>query len=276
MWKTSEIKAQLLSMKAPKNKPVIVHTSLKAIGKIEGGAEAFLETLIEYFTEEGGLLCIPTHTWDNVEKYMKIPSPEPIEEPTLDMNSSHTCIGVLPTVAAAHPLAHRSMHPTHSMAVFGENTAAENFIKAEENAEFSVSPNGCYGNIYKMGGYVLLIGVDETSNTLIHCIEEEIGVKNRHSKEKINVKIKLKSGEIIPKSFYHVHAYGIGDVSEFYQKFEPAIRAQNAVTDGKIGNANAELINAEKLKIAIEKVYKKANGKEILANDSPLEKSLYL
>ena len=87
-------------------KPVIVHTSLKAIGEIEGGGDTLLSCLIEVFTKNGGLLCIPTHTWD---------------KESLDLREKHTCLGVLPSLALKRDDAIRTMHPTHSMAVFGEN-----------------------------------------------------------------------------------------------------------------------------------------------------------
>ena len=45
---------------------VAVHTSLKAVGMVEGGAETFLEALYEYLYD--GLLVIPTHTWKNVNQ----------------------------------------------------------------------------------------------------------------------------------------------------------------------------------------------------------------
>ena len=98
MFTKSEIKKQLLAMNAPRDSVVLIHSSLRAIGETEGRGEGLLETLIEYFTECGGLLCIPTHTWANVGK---------TEIPTLNMTEAKTCIGTLPNIAAAHPLAHR-------------------------------------------------------------------------------------------------------------------------------------------------------------------------
>ena len=61
-----EIIDGLKNFEFQKGKPVIVHTSLKAIGKIEGGAETLLSALIEVFTENDGLLCVPTHTWKSM------------------------------------------------------------------------------------------------------------------------------------------------------------------------------------------------------------------
>ena len=68
MYKKQDIKMQLADMGAPKDGVVLIHSSLRAVGETEGRGEGLLEALIEYFTEDGGLLCIPTHTWANVGK----------------------------------------------------------------------------------------------------------------------------------------------------------------------------------------------------------------
>jgi len=57
---------QLKSMGAPKDKAVIVHISLRAVGKID--AQYLLDIFIEYFTSEGGVLLVPPNTWHNTSK----------------------------------------------------------------------------------------------------------------------------------------------------------------------------------------------------------------
>ena len=82
-----EILTLFNSFKEAHGKPVMVHTSLKAIGEIDGGAQTLLSGLIDTFAKEGGLLCIPTHTWDSLK---------------LDLNKTESCLGVLPRCALAH------------------------------------------------------------------------------------------------------------------------------------------------------------------------------
>ena len=66
MFTKQDLFTQLEAMGAPRDRVVLVHTSLRLIGAVEGGARGLLDALIEYFTACGGLLCIPTHTWDNL------------------------------------------------------------------------------------------------------------------------------------------------------------------------------------------------------------------
>ena len=59
MFTKDDILKQLGKFSIAKGKIVTVHTSLKAVGEVEGGAEALLSALIEYFTADGGLLSNP-------------------------------------------------------------------------------------------------------------------------------------------------------------------------------------------------------------------------
>ena len=48
IFSKEEIFSQLRSLGVPTDKPVAVHSSLKAIGEVEGRGEGFLDMLIEY------------------------------------------------------------------------------------------------------------------------------------------------------------------------------------------------------------------------------------
>lgn len=262
------IKAQLLAMNAPQNAVVTVHSSLRKVGNVEGRGEGLLDALAEYFTADGGLFVVPTHTWDNLSKPGK---------PTLDMNIPHTCIGKLTEIAAAHPDAHRSMHPTHSVAVFGDEAKAEMFIKGDETVDLMVSPDGCYGNLYRHGGYVLLVGVGHESNTYIHCIEAMLNVPNRVEKEhNCKVSVLTTGGRLIKRQLRGLVEDKIGDVSRQYPKFETAFRYYGCIIDGFIGDAKAQLCDAVKMKEVLKLIYTRSKGVEILADDEPLDEKYYI
>ena len=91
---------------------ILIHTSMKAIGEVEGGAEGFIDALCEYFKD--GLLLIPTHTWDNVNE----------DQPIYDVSSTVPCIGLIPRRAAFRKDGYRSLHPTHSIWGHGKNAKA--------------------------------------------------------------------------------------------------------------------------------------------------------
>lgn len=268
IYTKEDIKEQLAAMNAPQNGVVIMHTSLRAVGSVENRGEGLLEALIEYFTADGGLFVVPTHTWENLS--------DP-DIPTMDMSCDYTSIGRFPSIAAAHPKGHRSMHPSHSVMVFGDDAAAEEFIRAEETVDSMVSPDGCYGDIYRLGGKVLLVGVGHESNTYLHAVEEMLNVPNRVGiRPSCNTSIKTKTGEIIHRKLRDFEAVGIGDVSRRYPKFEPAFRYHGCIIDGFIGDAKAQLCDAVKMKEVLELIYARSKGVEILADYEPLDEKYYI
>lgn len=240
-------------------KPVIVHSSLKSIGEIEGGADTLIDALKETFAVDGGILCIPTHTWKNC---------------VLDLNKVESCLGALPTVAAGRSDGVRSKHPTHSMTVFGNADRCEKFVSNEKNVDSPTNPDGCYGNIFKENGYVLLIGVGQEKNTCIHCVDEMLGISDRLTEKGINAKIINKDGS---EEVRHLRWFDpiIPDVSVNFGKFEPAFRYFDAIEDGFLGNAKVQFCRTDKIKEAMTVIYGNANGVEILADNLPLDVKLY-
>ena len=62
---------------------VTIHCSLRAIGKIENGADGLIDAFCEYLHD--GLFIVPTHTWDKVWK----------NSPYYDVRSTVPDIGTL-------------------------------------------------------------------------------------------------------------------------------------------------------------------------------------
>ncbi len=62
---------------------VMIHSSMKAIGEVEGGAETVLDAFIEYLSN--GLLIFPTHTWEQINKNNCI----------YDSKTELSCVGLL-------------------------------------------------------------------------------------------------------------------------------------------------------------------------------------
>lgn len=264
MLTTSDIKDALRKLNIPQNRPVMVHTSLRSIGAIEGGGQTLLDALIEHCTAEGGLLCIPTHTWGLMESG---------EEIVLDLMMPKSNLGVLPNLALQDSRGVRSNHVTHSVTVFGAD--AEAFAGCDNSYMTMADPRGCYGELYRRDGYVLLIGVGQEKNTFLHCVEEMLGVENRTATQKITLKIRHKDGQTEEKALYPLLAKGIDDVSEQFGNYEPAFRKHRCIADGKLGNADVQLCSARKMKEVMELIYRRSSHAELLADKTPISEDFY-
>ena len=249
MFTKEQLFTQLKEMNAPQNSVVLMHTSLRAVGEFEGRGEGLLDALIEYFTADGGLFCVPTHTWANLK--------DRETKPTLDMRSNETCIGMFPNIAATRSDGVRSVHPTHSMIVFGDREKAEEFVSGEEKIDTSTSPKGCYGKIYDRGGHILLVGVAHGNNTYIHSVEEMLDIPGRLSENAVECKVVLPDGTVTKRLLHH----HIGHVSERFPKYENAFRYQ--------------LCDARKMKDVIEMIYRRSDKRDVIMLDEVIDEKFW-
>lgn len=232
MVRAQDVHALLRSFAIAPNDKVTVHSSLRAVGPIENGADGLIDAFCSYLTE--GLLLIPTHTWRDFSKGF------------FDVKKSEPCLGVLSKVAAFHPDAVRSLHPSHSLAGFGPGAAQ--YLAGEELCTTPVPPTSALGRLYEERGKILLIGVDHKSNTFLHSAEERLGVPNRISSESFVFDIKaadgrmLKSGKLHP---FHSDRIPRG-ASEYFPNYAKPLEECGAVTRGWLGNAEVLCCDAYK------------------------------
>ncbi|MBQ2863318.1 MAG: AAC(3) family N-acetyltransferase, partial [Clostridia bacterium] len=124
---------------------VLVHTSFRSLGGVEGGCDGFIDAMCEYLSE--GLFLVPAHTWANVTEHA----------PVFDVRRTPACIGALPNTAIKRADGVRSLHPTHSLVAFG--TRAGEFVRGEERAASPCPVGFAWSRLYDEGAKILLIGV---------------------------------------------------------------------------------------------------------------------
>ena len=107
MYTKDDLMRGLKEMNIDPRGTLLVHSSMKAIGPVEGGADAVLDALSEYMKD--GLLVLPTHTWATVKD----------ERNVFDVLREPSCVGILPELFRKRPGVVRSLHPTHSVAALG-------------------------------------------------------------------------------------------------------------------------------------------------------------
>ena len=169
MYTKEELIRQIREMGIASTDTVLVHTSLRAIGEIEGGADGLIDAFREVLSE--GLFLVPTHTWATVNQPPHI----------YDVNATPSCIGTLPNVAAFRKDGIRSLHPTHS--IWGCGKKAEAFLRGEENARTPATPGGAWSRLAEVKAKILLIGVGLDKNTFIHAVEEMANIPDRLKQE---------------------------------------------------------------------------------------------
>lgn len=239
---------------------VTIHCSLRAIGPIEGGADGLIDSFCAYLQE--GLFLVPTHTWLNVNR----------DSPIFDARATVPCIGTLPRVAAFRPDAVRTLHPTHSLAIFGRGAAE--YAKGEEHSATPAPVGGCLSRLYEEGGKILLIGVGHESNTYLHAVDEQLNIPGRLHPEPFTVTIRDRAGKELLSPPYRSHYSPLADISDHYPNYKPLFEHTGAVTYARLGNALVYCCDARKMTDAVHMVWEKTDH-DLCINDDPIPEEYY-
>ena len=264
VYTKQEIFAQLEEMKAPVGSIVLMHSSLRSVGAVEGGAKGLLDALIEYFTREGGLFCVPAHTWNNIGK-----------EITLDMSTAQTCLGAFSKIAVEDQRGLRTENPTHSMVIFGDRARAERFAEHEADILTPTAPESCYGKLFSEDGYVLLVGVSQSRNTYLHSVAEILQLPDRMAEKPIKSAVRRTSGEVVSRDLTLYHTSFSRDISQRFIKYDTAFRYRRCITDGFIGNAPTQLCSARRMLETVKLIFASSGGIDPLADESPIPQKWY-
>jgi aminoglycoside 3-N-acetyltransferase len=230
MYTKQDLLLHIKQMGITSNDTLLIHSSMKAIGEVSGGADTVLNTFMEYLSD--GLLILPTHTWATMSE----------NHPTYDPSTEPACVGILPNLFMKREGVLRSLHPTHSVAVFGRESRL--FIEGEENRTTPCSPGGCYDKLRERNAKILLLGVGHERNTYIHCVEELLQVPERLTPSPTRFDIVMPGNQIKTSYMYRHYNPTTAHISEAYTKLEQAFYDTNAAKKVSFGDASCILCDA--------------------------------
>jgi aminoglycoside 3-N-acetyltransferase len=143
----------------PSGARVIVHSSLKSFGWVNGGARTVIEALMEVLTPRGTLL-MPSFNHGSIVEEGRTGYFHPQETPTTN--------GAIPDLFWRLPGVARSLDPTHAFAAWGQNASS---YTAAHHRTLTMGPDSPLGRLNADGGYGLLLGVGYEANTFHHVVE---------------------------------------------------------------------------------------------------------
>lgn len=209
---------------------VLVHSSLRSFGFVEGGADTVIQAFLDVLGEEGTLV-LPELTG----KYTDSPACPPV----FDVLESACWTGRIPETGRKNPKARRSLHPTHSVSAIGGRR--DELVSGHENGRSPCDEMSPYYKNCNWKGYILLIGVDQESNTTIHCCEEIAGVPYHLQKEITEVEITGYDKEkLIVRNYLHDWYKPATD----FMHLDPFLEEKGIMRKIKIGASNIRLIDA--------------------------------
>jgi aminoglycoside 3-N-acetyltransferase len=160
-----QIVKDLRNLGIKKGSVIFVHSSLKSIGFVEGGAETVIDALMEAVGPEGTLtmpcLSISGSMVETLERGS-----------VFDPQKTPSTVGSIAEVFRKRQDVCRSIHPTHSVCAWGAK--AEWITSGHENANTNFGPGTPFHKIMEENGLIVGLGVDFGPVTFVHIIEDTI------------------------------------------------------------------------------------------------------
>lgn len=243
---------QLEHAEIDKKGTILMHSSFKSIGEVEGGADTVLDALTEYMQD--GLLVLPTHTWSYINA----------DNPRFYVETSPSCIGILPELFRKRSGVVRSYHPTHSVAALGQD--AVSFVEGNERCDTPCHRESPWGKLLDRKATILLVGVDLRRNTFIHGIEEWLDIPGRLTDGHEQLYTVLSDGTEIPVPSRRHHGL---PWSEHFWKVESLLEEQGAIYRGQLGDANVWVCDTVKMTDILTDMLR--NNPDLFSDNEPLE-----
>jgi aminoglycoside 3-N-acetyltransferase len=152
---------------------VMMHSSLSALGPVEGGAETVVDALLDTIGREGTLLvpAFRDSVWGDPAHFTNSDCRDvcprdlcPSKQPGYQ--------GIIPETLRRREGTLRSCHPTHSWAALGPD--AERLLSGHRKAATNCGSGNPFEELVELDGCVLILGVQVNTITLWHHYEETL------------------------------------------------------------------------------------------------------
>ena len=241
----SDIVNALKSVGLQRGDSVMVHTSLRRIGYVCGGAQTIIEALIEAVGSEGTIM-MPAQSWKNLDPetgvhwdadeadWDKIRKNWPAYDKAITPTNS---MGAVAEMFRSWPGAVRSDHPARSVAAWGKNA-----VYLTENHDISnvFGDTSPIGKLYDLDGKVLLIGVDYDKNTSLHLADVRAEYPGKHTC--VEHSAVMENGKRVWKRYETLFVDG-----RDFNVIGTAFEAAHTVIRAKLGGAELKIMKQREL-----------------------------
>jgi aminoglycoside 3-N-acetyltransferase len=258
MWTKERIVEDLRALRILPGDALIVHASMRAVGKVEDGTDAVIDALLEVVGTEGTVMA-PAF---NRENYGPDTWVESMVSPSLqaaigvgEFDAEGIClqqVGILARRLAARPEALRSNHPTLSFAAVGRNAV---FLTDNAPFHYPLGTNSPLARLYQLNGAILLLGVDHTVNTALHTAEVWANAPYARRTARI------RTGEAT-----WAQMEGSPECSAGFGKIEPVLRQARILRTGTVGQASAQYMRIQPV-ISMARVMLEGRGDSLLCDN---------
>ena len=146
---------------------LLVHSSYKSFGGVEGGPQTVIDALRSILTEVGTLI-VPTFNYDFCDVKM------------FNVKKTPSKMGIISELIRTDSNSKRTLDPVFSFAIIGKY---RDYL-ANLTSEHSFGPNSIFAKLRDLDAKIMIIGLNyNESMTFFHHIEETQGCDYRYFKE---------------------------------------------------------------------------------------------
>ncbi len=254
MWQEKDVINHLQELGFKKGDVVLMHSSYKSLGEIEGGAKTLFSAFDKVLGEEGTLV-LPTLTFATVSATNRY----------FNVQETKSNVGYLSEYFRTQVEGVvRSSHITHSVAVKGKY--AEFLISGHEKDQVMVGENSPFVKLPSLNAKILFLGCKPSSNTLMHGVETVVKPPylfyNATPLEYI-----YQDGEKTEKRMLTRFTFGDTKTSQRYDRMLNLLTDEECI-QGRVCDAHCYVLSA---KAVWEKGLKKIKENPFYFVDSPLD-----
>ena len=146
---------------------LLVHSSYKSFGGVEGGPQTVIDAIRSILTD-GGTLIVPTFNYDFCDGK------------SFDIKKTSSKMGIISELVRTDSNSKRTLDPVFSFAILGKH---RDYL-ADLKSEHSFGPDSIFAKLRELDAKIMIIGLTyNESMTFFHHIEEIQGCDYRYFKE---------------------------------------------------------------------------------------------
>lgn len=232
-WSAPQLADHLQNAGFHAGQNVIVHSSLKSVGRSEHGAETIVDALREVIGPDGNLM-VPTFTYS---------MPGWKGDP-FDIKTSKARTGTIPEFVRTHPDAVRSFHPTHSVAVLGPDSDA---ITADHMLATPLGLHSPFHRMLQQDATILMLGTRQDTDSSLHLCEVMAELPYVHVcfSDDADYEVAWYRNEDDQVRFAQIRE--IPGCSRGFKSIETPLIQRGVLQNVKIGNADCQVLDMGQL-----------------------------
>ena len=209
---------------------LLVHSSYKSLGEVDGGPETVVRALEAALGAEGTLI-MPTFNFDFNRG---VP---------WDVRKTRSKMGALTEIVRIDPRSKRVFHPFYSFAILGKHAEMLSALRYKSAYE----RNSVFGKLRDLDGKIMVIGLSyNDSMTFFHHIEQMEGVDYRFLKQ-FTGEVTDENGNTYTDTFEMLVRDIDKGVMTMVDPMGALMEEAGVIQSAKIGDADVKLMKANEV-----------------------------